>query len=266
MSYESDQARFLSIRGRIGTLLQRSNWLGLDLARQNLIYWLNGSGADWVNYPSGGAFQNSGTISNELNTTHIRRLKAGIINRLRSGPQVIFPQGGNSDTPVSFLGNSESIPRRANPLINTHFEEFYIETSVAYHNFLLNGEIDLANAFGGLTLRSRISIRLLEANLLQPERSRIRFENWFCKVYDLYDWDTGNEAAAGTEVPDNDMNWYSSNSSDFSENHRQRGKDYKIFSIEWAHPSAFRSGLVQELGRTLPVTDSLFPPSLPITT
>ncbi|WP_428656163.1 hypothetical protein [Runella sp.] len=243
MSYESE--RFENIRDRIGTLLWRGSWLGLELARYNLVYWLTGSGADRIDYPSG-AFQNSSVISNELNTAHIRRLKTGIINRLQAGPETMFPSGGNSSS-VSFLDGRESIPRRANPLRNNNFEEFYIESSVAYHDFILSGEGDLANAFGGLTVRSRIGIRLLEINLQHPERSRIRFENWFCKVYDEYDWNYGNLTFL-TGVSDDEMIWYRDNSERFTENHRQRGRNYKIFSREWEHNTLYRSVIVNDLG------------------
>lgn len=246
MSQESE--RFNRIRRDIGTLLSVSSGLG-DLARDNLIYWLNGTRATRNDYPTG-VFERSIVVSNELETQHLGRLKTGILNRLRADTNAMFPSGTGST--VRFLGGNESIHRQRNPLKNSSFEEFYIESSIGFESFLIGADLELAYAFGGITIRSRIQVRLLEADQIHPENSRIRIERWFCKVFDKYDWNIGNHAfpfnLLGLHVSDDDMKFYSDHSGSYG---RHRGEDYKILSREWTHHSPHNFTTVESLNSYL---------------
>ncbi|MDF7816670.1 hypothetical protein P1X15_03650 [Runella sp. MFBS21] len=241
MSQESSNERFNRIRREIGTLLSFSSRLN-DLARDNLIYWLTGSGATSSDYPTD-AFQRSSVVNNELETTHLRRLKTGILRRLQASSNEIFPSGVG--TSVSFLGGNEFLSRLPNQLKNNRCEEFYIESSIGFDSFLLGLNMDLAYAFGGLSILSKIQVRLLEFNQTHPENSRIRIERWRCKIYDEYDWDIGKQAFLfGFGISDADMVFYRQYSRQLG---NPRGENYTILSREWIHTSPYNFTTVESL-------------------
>ncbi|MCC3376190.1 hypothetical protein [Cohnella sp. REN36] len=206
--------RIRELLERTRKLIALGRSLGMELAADNLEYWLSCAGG--IRTMSKKYFEQDDDIIAQLKNNHRKMIVQGAERRLKSKPEQLFPSSARY-----MLGGQKIVSPAPNDLLAKGETTLYYEDTNEDYKAK-----ELTVALGGFTVYSEVELR---ASPLPPEEGggwRVTIVSWKSKIYDRYNWDPGKYTVIPPFGVIHDDEMLEIEAAGF-------GKQYMLLSEEW---------------------------------